>query len=103
MGENFDDAPVGAGPYEFEGFRPGEILSVRRYDGYWDKEHQKLEGVDFIQVAAGVPCIASFGPGFLPRAHSPNESLHRDGAAEAAMVYAMAALDYLGGNQRGDQ
>ncbi len=49
----------------------------------------------YIQVAAGVPCIASFGPGFLPRAHSPNESMHRDGAAEAAMIYALSALDYL--------
>jgi acetylornithine deacetylase/succinyl-diaminopimelate desuccinylase-like protein len=49
----------------------------------------------YIQVAAGVPCIASFGPGFLPRAHSPNESMHKDGAAQAAMIYALAALDYL--------
>ncbi len=49
----------------------------------------------YIQVAAGVPCIASFGPGMLPRAHSPNESMHRDGAAQAAMIYALAALDYL--------
>ena len=49
----------------------------------------------YIQTAAGVPCIASFGPGFLPRAHSPNESMHRDGAAEAAMIYALSALDYL--------
>jgi len=49
----------------------------------------------YIQVTAGVPCIASFGPGFLPRAHSPNESMHKDGAAEAAMIYALSALDYL--------
>ncbi len=49
----------------------------------------------YIQIAAGVPCIASFGPGFLPRAHSPNESMHKDGAAEAAMIYALSALDYL--------
>ena len=49
----------------------------------------------YIQIAAGVPCIASFGPGLLPRAHSPNESMHKDGAAEAAMIYALSALDYL--------
>ena len=49
----------------------------------------------YIQTAAGVPCIASFGPGFLPRAHSPNESLHVNGAAESAMIYALAALRYL--------
>ena len=49
----------------------------------------------YIQVVAGVPCVASFGPGLLPRAHSPNESMHKNGAAEAAMIYALAALDYL--------
>lgn len=49
----------------------------------------------YIQTTAGVPCIASFGPGFLPRAHSPNESLHVNGAAESAMIYALSALRYL--------
>lgn len=51
----------------------------------------------YIQTAAGVPCIASFGPGFLPRAHSPNESMHKDGPAQAAMIYALSALRYLNG------
>lgn len=49
----------------------------------------------YIQTAAGVPCIASFGPGFLPRAHSPNEYMHVNGAAESAMIYAISALRYL--------
>lgn len=49
----------------------------------------------YIQTVAGVPCIASFGPGYLPRAHSPNESLHLNGAAESAMIYALSALRYL--------
>jgi len=51
----------------------------------------------YIQTAAGVPCVASFGPGFLPRAHSPNESMHKDGPAQAAMIYALSALRYLNG------
>jgi len=49
----------------------------------------------YIQTAAGVPCIASFGPGYLPRAHSPNENMHVNGAAQAAMIYALAAVRYL--------
>jgi len=49
----------------------------------------------YIQESAGVPCIASFGPGMLPRAHSPNENMNRDGAAEAAMIYALSAVRYL--------
>jgi acetylornithine deacetylase/succinyl-diaminopimelate desuccinylase-like protein len=51
----------------------------------------------YIQTAARVPCVASFGPGFLPRAHSPNESMHKDGPAQAAMIYALSALRYLNG------
>ena len=51
----------------------------------------------YIQTAAGVPCVASFGPGFLPRALSPNESMHKDGPAQAAMIYALSALRYLNG------
>ncbi len=51
----------------------------------------------YIQTAAGVPCVASFGPGFLPRAHSQNESMHKDGPAQAAMIYALSALRYLNG------
>lgn len=49
----------------------------------------------YIQTSAGVPCIASFGPGFLPRAHSPNENMHVNGAAQAAMIYALSAVRYL--------
>ena len=49
----------------------------------------------YIQTAAGVPCIASFGPGYLPRAHSPNENMHVSGPAQAAMIYALSALRYL--------
>jgi acetylornithine deacetylase len=49
----------------------------------------------YIQTAAGIPCIASFGPGYLPRAHSPNENMHVSGAAQAAMIYALSALQYL--------
>jgi acetylornithine deacetylase len=52
----------------------------------------------YIQTAARIPCIASFGPGMLPRAHSPNEAMNKDGAVEAAMIYALSALRYLNDN-----
>lgn len=47
------------------------------------------------QLTAGVPCVAAFGPGMLPRAHSPNEYLAVGGAAESAEIYARAAVIYL--------
>ena len=51
------------------------------------------------QLTAGIPCVAAFGPGMLPRAHSPNEYLSAGSVAQAAQIYALAALRYLGGSQ----
>jgi len=50
------------------------------------------------QLTAGVPCVAAFGPGMLPRAHSPNEFMAAAGVAQAAMVYGLAAIRYLEGS-----
>ena len=50
----------------------------------------------YFQLGAGIPTVAAFGPGMLPRAHSPNEYMDADGAALSASVYALAALRYLG-------
>ena len=49
----------------------------------------------YFQLAAGIPTVASFGPGLLPRAHGPNEHLAADGATLAAKVYAVAALRFF--------
>jgi len=50
------------------------------------------------QLTAGVPCVAAFGPGMLPRAHSPNEFMAAAGVAQAAMVYGLSAIRYLEGS-----
>ena len=47
------------------------------------------------QSTAGIPSVAAFGPGYLPRAHSPNEHLAATGVYEASRIYALAALHYL--------
>jgi acetylornithine deacetylase/succinyl-diaminopimelate desuccinylase-like protein len=49
----------------------------------------------YVQGVAGIPTVAAFGPGFLPRAHSPNESLPARAVGEAARMYALAASRYL--------
>jgi acetylornithine deacetylase/succinyl-diaminopimelate desuccinylase-like protein len=48
-----------------------------------------------LQLTAGIPTVAAFGPGFLPRAHSPNESASVEGIVQAAEMYALAARRYL--------
>ena len=49
------------------------------------------------QGIAGIPTVAAFGPGCLPRAHAPNERLAVEGVNQAAKIYALAALRYLVG------
>jgi acetylornithine deacetylase len=49
------------------------------------------------QLTAGIPTVAAFGPGYISRAHSPNESLPAESVLEAAKMYALAARRYLDG------
>ncbi len=49
------------------------------------------------QGIAGIPTVAAFGPGLVPRAHAPNERLGVHGINQAAGIYAHAALDFLDG------
>ena len=49
--------PVGAGPYQLTRFQPGEVISLRAFDGYWKLEERKLGGIDFTQVAVGGPAV----------------------------------------------
>ena len=50
-----------------------------------------------IQGVARIPAIAAFGPGYLPRAHSPDESVPMADIAKAAQMYALASWRYLSG------
>ena len=47
------------------------------------------------QVLAGIPTIPSFGPGWLPLAHGPNECVGTEAIIQAAKMYALATQAYL--------
>jgi acetylornithine deacetylase len=66
----------------------GEPPPLGAFPGATDAAH--------LQGTAGIPTIAAFGPGFLPRAHSPNESVPVRSIGQAARMYALAARRYLG-------
>lgn len=71
---------------------PAALGSVPRLDafpGATDAPH--------FQLTAGIPTVAAFGPGMLPRAHAPGEWLDSQGPLLAARVYALAALRFLAG------
>lgn len=44
--------------------------------------------------AAGIPTLASFGPGILTHCHGPNEFVSADSITAAARIYARAAAQY---------
>ena len=50
----------------------------------------------FMINEAKIPTIASYGPGFLKYAHAPNEKVSIDEVVNAAKVYALTAMNYLG-------
>lgn len=67
----------------------GHVPALDAFPGATDAAH--------IHLGGGIPCVAAFGPGMLPRAHSPNEYMAAAGAAQAAEIYGLAAARYLGG------
>ncbi|MGQ9584261.1 MAG: M20 family metallopeptidase [Anaerolineae bacterium] len=56
-------------------------------DAYWFHTH------------AGIPSIPAFGPGLLPLAHGPNEYVSAEAVVEASKIYALAAAEYLAGDE----
>jgi acetylornithine deacetylase/succinyl-diaminopimelate desuccinylase-like protein len=46
-------------------------------------------------IVAGIPCIASLGPGWLSVAHGPNERVALSQVHEATQIYAVLAADHL--------
>jgi acetylornithine deacetylase len=79
--------PLVAALREASGIVLGDERPVGVFPGATDSPH--------FQLTAGIPTVAAFGPGFLPRAHAPNESAPVEGILQAAELYALAAQLYV--------
>lgn len=65
----------------------GDAPAFGAFPGATDASH--------LQGTAGIPTVPAFGPGYLPRAHCPNESLAAESVLTAAKIYALAGWRYL--------
>ena len=83
------DEPVVGILQEAAGEVLGRAPDLDAFPGATDAPH--------FQLTAGIPCVAAFGPGMLPRAHSPNEFLSAGSVALGAEIYGLASLRYLEG------
>ena len=54
-----------------------------------------------LTTEAGIPCIASLGPGWLSVAHGPNERIGLSQVREATEIYEYLVTTYLGSDQSG--
>lgn len=47
-GKEINLHPVGTGPFTFDQWNPGQTVSMKKFDGYWNKEHlAKVDSITF--------------------------------------------------------
>ena len=91
-------------PTEVDANHPlvGILLDVAQHVLGWRPKLSAFPGgtdAKNFQTLAGIPTIPSFGPGWLPLAHGPNECVGVEAIVHAAKIYALAAKNYLGALQ----
>jgi len=61
---------VGTGPFLLDGYEPGSVLRLRRFDGYWERDAQGaalpyLDAIDFVITPDAAAMDAAFRTGRL--------------------------------------
>lgn len=54
---------AGAGPYAFASYTPNQKIVLRRWKGYYNPDGQRLDGVEYINAAAGAPTVGALAGG----------------------------------------
>ncbi|MBM3658910.1 MAG: ABC transporter substrate-binding protein [Actinobacteria bacterium] len=59
---NLDSAPLGAGPYLFDGYNTGKVVLKRNPD-YYDKKLKTVGEIDYIDTPIGPPAVSALQAG----------------------------------------
>ncbi|MGE0796263.1 MAG: ABC transporter substrate-binding protein [Acidimicrobiia bacterium] len=51
-GADFNAKPIGAGPFTFVEYIPGESVKLAKSESYWDADNIKLAGIEYVNVSA---------------------------------------------------
>lgn len=63
-GKDIQRKPVGTGPFQFVEWKDADHLTVKKYDGYWDKDHAaKVEKMTFKPVTEAASRVAMLKTG----------------------------------------
>jgi len=87
QGEDFFEAPFGAGPFKVDEWRKGEGLSLSRNPDYWEKGKPELAKVELMVVPEGNSRVLQLEAGEIDAAIDiPLNQMKRLGASEEVSV-----------------
>ena len=97
--DSADEKPVGAGPYTFEAFEPGRIISLRPNKDFFDQGQVSLPGIDFVQAPTGSAGVNALLAGDIDIIIVQEDSLARlerqDDVGVATSLPVIAAPNYV--------
>ncbi len=71
-----DEDPVGAGPFEFESYTPGQTLELTLDPNSPDTAEYEVDGVEYVQVSTGNPAVTALRAGDIDVARITADSLN---------------------------
>ena len=77
-GENYAQNPVGAGPFQFKGWIPGNQFTVERFPGYWDDGAAYLDEITILLIPDDLVSYAALRTGDIHVGPIPWESAEQE-------------------------
>ncbi|HZV48874.1 MAG TPA: ABC transporter substrate-binding protein [Candidatus Dormibacteraeota bacterium] len=64
-GKDFGKHPVGAGPFSFQSWAPGDSIKLTRFAGFWQADQTRLKGIDFHIITSPIAELSALRAGQL--------------------------------------